>query len=148
VKDDAIFFLEDRLVEAYERMSHEPSEDTLEIQADAEITIDEVNETLLRKLERLAPFGVGNPKPLFLVRNVAAQKISRFGKGNEHIKIEFASTQGTSVAGITFFAKGDIARIADACAQGDRVSFLAHIERDTFSRGNPIRLRIIALRAV
>ncbi len=40
------------------------------IEIDAEITLDEINDNLEKKLRLLAPFGYGNPMPLLITKNV------------------------------------------------------------------------------
>lgn len=54
---------------------------TLEI--DAEITLTEVDSGFIEGIERLAPFGCGNPQPIFLSRGVSFKnKPAYFGKNN------------------------------------------------------------------
>ncbi len=150
VRDTEVFFLEDRLVEAHERlMSGKTFEDSLSQHADAVITPEEVNTSFLKNVERLAPVGQQNPKPVFLLREVIVQEISRFGKGEEHLKlkIDIGGRKG-SIDAVTFFAKGAVARATEAFTRGSRANLIAHVERDTFSRGNPIRLRLLDIRLV
>jgi single-stranded-DNA-specific exonuclease len=142
VRDTEIFYLEERLCEAHERLG-DAKEAALEA-ADAELTPREVTEALLKKLERLAPFGEGNPKVVFLFRNVHIHNISRFGKGNEHIKLKIAGgDHPATIEAVSFFAKRPHLRVLEVLPQNEPVHLLAHIERDTFSRGNPVRLRLI-----
>jgi single-stranded-DNA-specific exonuclease len=151
VKDDAIFTLEDRLVEAYDRVrsehvSTEPLTDEL---ADAELPLTGATMSFLTKLEALAPFGVQNTKPLFLFRNVSAQEISRFGKSGEHLKLKlFSSETGRSLEAVSFFVKGRLAERVKQVVPGSVVSVTAHIERDAFSRVRPVRLRLRTLSLV
>ena len=46
----------------------------------------ELNFSLLEQLDRLAPFGNGNPLPLFVSRGVAIQEVLTMGKEREHLK--------------------------------------------------------------
>ena len=57
VRDDAIFFLEDKLVEAYARLKTKEVVDDISKYADAIITPEEANELFLKKIERLPPLG-------------------------------------------------------------------------------------------
>ncbi|MDE2021839.1 MAG: single-stranded-DNA-specific exonuclease RecJ [Patescibacteria group bacterium] len=150
VRDDAVFFLEDRLVEAHARISVEDaSGDDLSKHADAEITPEDATSAFLNKIERLAPFGMQNPKPVFLLREVVVREISRFGKGKEHLKLKIDVREGKGgIDAIAFFAKGPVARARGALAAGGRANLLAQLERDTFSRGAPVRLRLLDIRLV
>ncbi len=151
VKDDAIFFLEDRLVEAYEMLT--PLEQgaggdlSLMGHADAVIAPEEVSSAFLMKIEKLAPFGVQNQKPVFLLRDIVVQEILRFGKGQEHLKLKIGTDEERgSIDAVTFFVKGALARSIGACSNGCHADILAHLERDTFSRGNPVRLRLLDIK--
>jgi len=148
VIDTEVFFLEDRLVEAYARITANTKQiDSLLARADAAIIPEEATHTFLKKIERLAPFGQQNPKPVFLLREVAVREISRFGKAAEHLKLKINMREESgSIDAVTFFIKGTAARIANTLVRGSRVNLLAHLERDTFSRGNPVRLRLLDIR--
>ena len=150
VRDTEVFFLEDRLVETHERlMKGKVAEDSLAQHADAVATPEEMNHSFLRNVERLAPFGQQNPKPVFLLREVSVREISRFGKGEEHLKLKITSSEGKVVLdAVAFFAKGALARTVQTFAPGRSANLIAHVERDTFSRGNPIRLRLLDIRLV
>ena len=148
VLDTEVFFLEDRLVEAHAKIETVEN-DSLANHADAIITPAEATYEFLKKVERLAPFGMENPKPVFLLRDVFLQGISRFGKAKEHLKLKIDVDEGgATIDAVTFFVKGSIARAVENLSTGSRVNILAHLERDTFSRGNPIRLRLLDIRPV
>ncbi len=151
VQDTEVFFLEDRLVEAHEKiLSGATVVDELAMRADALVLPEEATSAFLVKVERLAPFGQQNTKPVFLFREVLVREISRFGKGEEHLKLKISSDEGVGrpIDAVTFFVKGSLARAAETLTAGGRVNLLAHLERDTFSRGNPVRLRLLDLRLV
>lgn len=150
VLDTEVFYLEDRLVEAYTKLIEGKTiEDELEQCADAVITPPEATHAFLKKVERLAPFGMGNAKPVFLLRNVSLREISRFGKAEEHLKLKIDVDDGRrTIDAVTFFVKGPVARTTSTLARGTLVNLLAHLERDTFSRGNPVRLRLLDIRVV
>jgi single-stranded-DNA-specific exonuclease len=146
VQGDAVFFLEDRLVEAHARLETK-EDDSLAGHADAVITITDATHAFLKKVERLAPFGMMNSKPVFLLREVQVAEISHFGKSEEHLKLKIQSGDKT-IDAVTFFAKGSLARVAETLTKGSLVNLLVHLERDTFARGNPVRLRLLDIRVV
>ncbi len=150
VLDTEVFFLEDRLVEAHARiMKGKMIEDDLSVRADAVVTTEEMIAPFLTRVEKLAPFGMQNPKPVFLLREVVVRGISRFGKGEEHLKLEIdVGEEKGSIDAVAFFAKGAFARAADMLAQGGRANILVHLERDTFSRTSLVRLRLLDIRLV
>jgi single-stranded-DNA-specific exonuclease len=149
VRDDAIFFLEDKLIEAYARLDKKEILDDISKNADALLTPEEANESFLKKIERLSPFGIQNPKPVFLLREVIVREISRFGKGHEHLKLKITSVdRNDTIDAVTFFAKGNIARVAEILKPNNSATILAHLERDTFGYGNPVRLRLLDIKLV
>jgi len=150
VRDDAIFFLEDKLVLALRSLGEVGSRDSLETHADAEVVPEELHKTFLTKIEKLAPFGQQNPKPIFLLRGIVVQDISRFGKSEEHLKLKISSDEKSDqhIDAVTFFAKGALAHTVKELVPNCRASILVHLERDTFSRGNPVRLRLLDIRLV
>lgn len=145
VLDQSVFDLEDRLVEAYARLTTKGT-DAFVDHADAAITPEEITLAFLKKVECLAPFGIDNPKPVFLLRDVSVREISRFGKSDEHLKIKIVSETGKTIDAVTFFAKGSLARVAESLAADSRVNLLGHLERDMFARGSPVRIRLLNLR--
>ena len=150
VRDDAVFFLEDKLVAALAKITKDDEEvDPFVAHADAEITPEEVTLARLALLEKLAPFGRENAKPVFLLRGATIREVARFGKAQEHLKLKIESgDKRDSIDAVTFFAKGNIARAAAQLARGSSTNILAHLERDTFSRGQPVRLRLIDIKSV
>ncbi|PIR83191.1 hypothetical protein COU19_01610, partial [Candidatus Kaiserbacteria bacterium CG10_big_fil_rev_8_21_14_0_10_56_12] len=146
VAEQAIFDLEDRLVTAHSKIgAGSLSDGDLSLRADGVIAPDEVDLAFLKQVEKLAPFGIDNPKPVFLLNNVTVESTARFGKAGEHLKLR-VTTDTRRLDAVTFFAKGALARTADALRAGSRAHILAHVERDTFSRANPVRLRLLDVR--
>ena len=146
VRDDEVFYLEDRLVEARGVVAQ-----TVEAirEADADISALQADLRFLAKLERFAPFGQGNEKPLLRFHNAEIASAERFGKGKEHVKLKIIRDEFSApIEGIAFFAKGALARVADTLLAGGRADILAHLERDQFSRRGYPRLRLVSLTLV
>ncbi|MFA6407920.1 MAG: DHHA1 domain-containing protein, partial [Candidatus Paceibacterota bacterium] len=149
VRDDAVFFLEDNLVAAHARLDAPITDDSLTKRADALVTVEEATSAFLKKVERLAPFGMENPKPVFLLRDVTVLEVTRFGKSNGHLKLKIGSLEkNTTIDAVIFFVKGALARTVESLSKGSGVHVLAHLERDTFARGNPVRLRLLDIKIV
>jgi single-stranded-DNA-specific exonuclease len=147
VKDDAIFTLEEQLCTALATLPPPDGLDT-ESYADAELLDGELVRTHLTRVERLAPFGMGNPKPAYVLHDVKLQKVSWFGKGEEHLRLSLARPNeyaDETIEGIAFFAKRDLGERCLKLEEGSTLSILGTLERDTFSKGQPVRLRILAL---
>ena len=108
---------------------------------DAELSIDDVSWNLYHAIERLAPFGEGNPKPLFHIPAAEVLQKIYFGKTKNHLKLVLRDSRGRHISAIQFFA--DKAADAKAVSVGQTVSLRAHLEQNVFRNKGELRLRII-----
>jgi single-stranded-DNA-specific exonuclease len=109
---------------AAERLTPEDMQPTVEI--DAVIEFGEINDSLWRALERIAPFGMGNRRPLFGARNVQLAGPPQVWK-EKHIRL--AARQG----GRTLMMKGwGLADLAEELRDATAVDIAFEIERDWF----------------
>lgn len=140
VANDAIHYLEQRLNEAAGATGPDKPDKPEPEPIDVEVDLDGVNYKLFDDIARLAPFGMGNPKPLFLLKQVAPASVRKFGKANEHIEIVFNKSGGQKVSAISFFGAGN--EWADKIAVAKPLDLVASLEKSMF-RGRPeLRLRI------
>jgi single-stranded-DNA-specific exonuclease len=149
VKDDAIFTLEEKLCEALAALPPAQAADAADL-ADAELLATEMPAAHMKRVERLAPFGMGNPKPAYVLHDVKLQKVSWFGKGEEHLRISIMRSDGFTdeiMEAIAFYARRSLGERCTKLEEGSTLSILGTLEHDEFSRGRPVRLRIIALSA-
>jgi single-stranded-DNA-specific exonuclease len=66
---------------------------------DLELSLDEIDENLHDELQTLAPFGMGNPEPVFMSRNLKVQQASVVG--GKHVRFR-VQQGGYSLACIAF----------------------------------------------
>ena len=76
-----------------------------EILCDGELELADVTEETVEWLERLEPFGTGNPAPRFLCGGVKPLSLRPVGAEGRHLKCSFQ--QGQAVRGGIFFGGGD-----------------------------------------
>jgi len=144
VSREEIHFLEERLEEAYKKTNKKEFISNEEIKVDAHLSIDEVNKDLFNEVDKLAPFGTGNPKPVFCFDNILISKIKKFGKNNEHIELVFKDSKSREVKAIQFFKSFD--SLPANAREGMKINLFAHIEKSTFGWKEEIRLRIVEIR--
>jgi single-stranded-DNA-specific exonuclease len=65
------------------------------LDVDAELSLDEVTPELFQALRQLEPFGVGNPEPVFVARNVRLMAPPRILK-DKHVKLRLACSAESS----------------------------------------------------
>ncbi len=144
VAHDAIHHLDNHLNDAFDLLNLE-EKDAPVSHIDMELSLERVTWDTFRDIDRLAPFGVGNPKPIFLFKNIKIYALKSFGKEKNHLEIQFQKEDGFIVTAIGFFMSVDQFVKGDGSflAQGDVVSLIASMEKSNF-RGRPeLRLRII-----
>ncbi len=107
---------------------------------DAELSLSDVNESTVAMLSKMAPFGLGNPKPHFLFRGVGIASVRQFGKEKNHLEIIFRDSK-TERTGIAFFAHAGT--FSKPAVYGEKVAVVATIEQSFFAGRTTIRLRII-----
>ncbi|MEA2715482.1 MAG: single-stranded-DNA-specific exonuclease [Candidatus Parcubacteria bacterium] len=107
---------------------------------DAELALDGVTAELYEDINKLSPFGKGNPKPLFLFRNVIPSTVRRFGKASEHVELKFKQGSGKTIRAISFF--GAAQEWAKGLQGGAIVDLIASVEKSTYRNRNELRLRI------
>ena len=62
----------------------------------------------LELLDRMEPFGFGNPAPLFLLQGAEVQSLRRVGRDGSHLKLTVLDEDLTVIDGIAF-SQGDVA---------------------------------------
>lgn len=112
-----------------------------EIQIDEDLTMNDVNEVTYKAIAPLAPFGEGNPKPVFGFKDVTPQSVRRFGKKSEHLEIIYPKQGGGTIKSIKFFVGKEM---EDKAAQPH--TLLAHLEKSYFMGKTELRLRIVDIR--
>lgn len=75
---------------------------TRRLYLDAVLPFSEISEELLAELERLEPFGNGNPKPLFAASGVRVSGMQRIGKEGTSLRLRLTDMAGTSLTGLYF----------------------------------------------
>lgn len=104
---------------------------------DALISLEDVHEVTHRAVSALAPFGVGNPKPLFSFASVKPVSVRWFGKKGEHLEAMYPKGNG-SVKAIIFFADKDLEKKFK-----EEHTLIAHLEKSYFRGKGELRLRIV-----
>ncbi|MFA5997250.1 MAG: single-stranded-DNA-specific exonuclease RecJ [Candidatus Paceibacterota bacterium] len=132
---DFIHTLEDELVKVYQSVRKEKEE--AELAVDTTLTLSEVTWTNWKQIEMFAPFGMANPKPVFLFEKVILREPRFFGKEKTHLELTF---ENSSVKAMMFFAESDIYK---SLVKGDVIDLVATIDLNTFRGNKELRLRIV-----
>ena len=88
------------LRERFETLVHarlRPEDLVPQLTVDAEVQLSECDLALADWLERLSPHGLGNPEPVFMVRDARATKVTTVG-GGKHVRMTVADATGSAEA--------------------------------------------------
>jgi single-stranded-DNA-specific exonuclease len=142
VDHEQVHFLDKHLNEAKAKIKDEANDSSdEENMIDMELNLEDIEWRLYDDIAKLAPFGIGNPKPVFLFRKVTPVGIKMFGKTQEHIEISFETKNGKKIPAISFFGAGE--KWAKQVAAGKSLDLVASLEKSMF-RGRPeLRLRVV-----
>lgn len=140
VASDKIHSLEEKLNEAYKKIEKKEGPNSFVV--DKKVSLDEINWDMYKIIEKLAPFGVKNEKPMFLVEDVEIFSIKVFGKQNNHLGLDFRNKKGQKISAIKFFAE-EVKEGKTILKRGEKINVLVNLEKSTFRNVNELRLRIV-----
>jgi len=141
VHNDKIHFLEEALSLSYGKVKRDKTEN--EIIYDVKSDLSVVNMKNWREIEKMAPFGLANPKPIFLFESVKIENIKKFGKNGsgEHLEITFSDISKIKVRAVSFFSNNDSFKVS--LSEGLNVNLLATFDLSRFRGRVELRLRVI-----
>ena len=137
---DGLSRLEEELRVAIKKNAVEGSEPDPEY-IDRQITLHEINWDAYKIVEQMAPFGLGNPKPVFLISSARLSSVRKFGKENNHREFSFLRDDGMAISAIAFFVQDDSSM--GKARTGDVVDIVGSLEKSIYGRKAELRLRII-----
>ena len=105
---------------------------------DTSLPLAQVSLDTIAKLDQMAPFGVGNPPPLFLMENLRVVTARAVGNEGAHLKLTLGE-EGAVREGIAF-SMGRQAR-----SLGQSVTLVSSVERNEFNGKTSAQLMVRAL---
>ncbi len=132
--------LEDALGASYDTLKITVT-NTSGIVADTTLSLADVNRENTDAIALLAPYGVGNPKPVFRFAQVVPHAVRQFGKTKEHLEVMFADADGTQKKAIAFFAKAT--SFKTPLVAGISVDLFATFDDSEYAGRKELRLKIV-----
>jgi single-stranded-DNA-specific exonuclease len=105
------------------------------IDIDHELALDEIDLALSYELARLAPFGKGNPEPMFCSHGLLVDGIKRMDEKNTLI-FNFRSPGGRGVKGIAFGLNEKPVKA------NDRINAVYTVETNIYNKSASVQMRI------
>jgi single-stranded-DNA-specific exonuclease len=134
---ETIHFLEDAFNTTYQETKHETSKQVIGISYDTELDLADVTMDHYAALRQMAPFGLGNPKPIFAFKNITVQSVNQFGKTKEHLEVVLSS----KVRAISWYATPT--SFTYPIEAGKTITLLAEFDHSVFRGKEELRLMIV-----
>jgi single-stranded-DNA-specific exonuclease len=113
------------------------------LECDAELPIEEVNETLYAWLRKLEPCGMDNEEPVFVAENLRLAAPPRVMK-EKHLRLRVASDGGSTLSAVGFNCAERLQRLH--LAQDARIDLAYNVRKNEHPQFGGIELAIVDLR--
>jgi single-stranded-DNA-specific exonuclease len=138
--DDVRAFAERLRADAEERLSADAVGPSLDVHT--EIGLRDIGWPLVESLERIEPFGQGNPEPVFMTRGVEVVSAGIVGKDGSHLRLFCRDREGGASPFIGF---GFAAR-APETSRGSVIDIAYSVAAETRNGERNIRCKIVDIR--
>jgi single-stranded-DNA-specific exonuclease len=106
---------------------------------DSHILVDDIMLDTVRSIEKLAPYGMGNSKPLFVIEG-KVHSIKNFGSAKNHFEISLQKSSGEIIRAIAFFKTNESFRPLE---NGQSIKLIGHIERNYFAGRYTLQIKLV-----
>lgn len=113
------------------------------ITIDYKLDIKDVDIELAKQLQRLEPYGEGNPEPLFVLRNLTVQEIRTIGLDEKHLKMKLSDKASDVMYDAIAFGRGYMTKFVEA---GDDIDIAAHIQENEWMGNVTVQFNIVDLK--
>ena len=109
-------------------------EDLIEnIKVEYELKEDSATLDLVDNLHKLEPFGLSNPSPRFIMRDLLLTNIFKMGKNKQHLKIIVENKKSYECVGF------NMAYLADNFQLGDKVDILFQVDENNYNNERKVQ---------
>lgn len=109
------------------------------IKIDAEVKSENLNLSLVDKIKQLEPFGLGNPRPTFLLKAAPITDLRVIGKEGQHLKFRAGGSEAIGFDLADFKTEFDKTKTAD---------LVFTLDEDSWDGRRKVQLKIIDFRVV
>ncbi len=108
---------------------------------DGLLSIAGANDALMDQVERFAPYGTGNPEPMFALTNLTIASARTMGGDNTHVMCEFTDDSRGRMRGVAFGCAATA--LGKAILSGPRqVSVAGKLQRDEYNGQRRVQIMI------
>jgi len=132
-------------VDAMNRIAEQQLSDddlTRKLTIDVQMPLEQVEWGLVRGIEALSPFGVGNPRPVFASMGVRVADVSLVGTDGKHMRIKFSVGDGF----LTAIAFGFGEQWKDVLNPGDIVDIAYEVQTNVWQGRESMQLKLLDIK--
>lgn len=107
------------------------------LKVDCELPLNVLDQSVYDALQDLAPYGMGNPEPVFASRGVKVENLRLLGKENNHLKL-WVSANGKSFEAIAF----GMGELASEIKIGNKIDIAYALDENTWNGNTKLQLKI------
>jgi len=115
------------------------------LKIDAEIQVEDLNWPVFEEIQRFAPFGQGNPSPLFLLKELKISETRSVGFNNNHLKLSLEKQTKKGIKRFKAIGFG-LTGFCDRIKTGDRIDTVFELIADEWNGTKELQLKIIDLK--
>lgn len=116
---------------------------TKKLKVDLEFDFDNLNRATFNLISKMDPFGLGNPTPLFLTKDVSVCSVRAVGRENLHLKLTLKKDSKT-LGAVAFGFGEDLPKIVP----NGGYDFIYNLSENNFNGNSSIELKIKDFRKV
>ncbi len=109
------------------------------LKIECEIPLHGINQKLYDSLQQLAPFGMANPEPIFMSRNVIIEDITALGKEKRHLKLLLTTEDRDMLIEAIGFGMGEL---ITTIKQGERIAIAYTIDENEWNGRKKLQLKL------
>jgi len=123
------------------------------VKIDLELRLNNLSWELLEKIEKLAPFGLANPRPVFALKKIQIGQIRTVGREQKHLKFQILSAishqpsiishQSSAINAIAF----NLGYLAKKLNPGKKIDICFNLQRNVWNNSQKLQLVVKDIKA-
>lgn len=118
---------------------------SVKLEIEGELKLEDLNWDLFEQIEKFEPFGMANPKPVFLVKNLRVENVRTVGGDNKHLKLFLKHDNMVKSFEAIGFGMGDL---ISEIKYEDLVDIVCEINLNEFNGTRKLELRLVDVKKV
>jgi len=144
LEKEHLSFLYDELLEIADKKIK--SDDLVsKITIDVEIEPKDISSELYENIKKFEPYGMGNSRPIFLIKNLIIDDLCAVGAEGKHLKLKLSAKNQESI--ISFDAIGfDFGSMASQLTEGEVIDIVFTLDKNVWNNRSQLQFKILDLK--